>query len=106
MNNRILIISGIILIMLISTISIPVLAEPNDTGILGRTHIRAIGRFHICEDDGGLYGHILFGFIGLKPVLNLDIQVCEESIKWIVLAGFIFSSQTGIYPYLNCVIKQ
>jgi len=56
MNKKLLVISGVALIALLGTIIIPVVSEPTDAGLFGRTHIRAIGRnFHICDDDGGLY---------------------------------------------------
>ena len=80
--------------MLLTTITIPAVAEPNDTGISGRTHIRAIGsNFHTCDDDGGLYGHILIGLIGFKLVFNEDIVIPKENIRWIVMTKHM----------LNCV---
>ena len=86
MNKKLLVISGIVLIALLATITIPVVAEPTDTGILRRTHIRAIGRnFHICDDDGGLYGHIFIGLKGFKLVFNEDIVIPEENIRWVEL---------------------
>jgi hypothetical protein len=88
--------------MLVPTI--PVLADSNETGILGRTHIRALGSFSICEDDHVLFGHIFVGFIGIKPVFNLDIEICEDSIKRILMGGI--STTPGLYFYLNCVIKE
>jgi hypothetical protein len=88
--------------MLIPTI--PVLADSNETGIFGRTHIRAIGSFSICEDEQVLYGHIFVGFIGIKPVFNIDIEICEDSIKRIVMGGI--STTPGLYFYLNCIIKE
>ena len=92
--------------MFFTTITIPVLSESNNAGILGRTHIKAIGSFHFCEDDGNLYGYIFIGCIDFKPVFNLDIEICKDCIKRIVLGGFSTSSETEIYFYLNCVIKE
>ena len=102
MNKKFFVISIIVLMMLVPTL--PVLADSNETVIFGRIHIRAIGSFSICEEDQVLYGHILVGFIGLKPVFNLDIEICEDSIKRIVMGGI--STTPGIYFYLNCVIKE
>jgi len=97
MYKKLLVISGIVLIALLTTITIPVVSEPTDAGILGRTHIRAIGRnFHICDDDGGLYGHIFIGLKGFKLVFNEDIVIPEENIRWIELTKLT----------LNCVYKE
>ena len=106
MNKKILVISGMVLMMLFTTITIPLVAEPNDAGILGRIHIRSIGRFKFCEEDGNLTGHIFIGFIDFKPVFNSDIEICKDCIKRIVMGGFSTSSDTWIYFYLNCVIKE
>ena len=90
--------------MLFTTFTIPLVAETNDTDLFGKTHIKAIGRFYICEEEQVLYGHILVGRIGLKPVYNLDIEICEDSIRRIVMGGI--SSNPGLYFYLNCFIKE
>jgi len=82
--------------MLMLSVANLVMGETNETKILGRTHIRAIGNFHICEDDGNLYGHIFIGFLEFKPVFNLDIEICQDFIKWIVMTKYT----------LNCVIKE
>ena len=74
-----------------------VISEIDEKGIFGRTHIRAIGNnFHICDDDGGLYGHIFIGFKGFKLVFNEDIVIPEENIRWIVMTK----------NTLNCVYKE
>jgi len=106
MNKKILVISGIVLMMLFTTITIPVVAEPNDAGILGRTHIRAIGSFSISEENGNLIGHVFIGFIDFQPVFNLDIEICKDSIKRNVMVGFSVGSGTGNFFYLNCVFKE
>ena len=63
MNKKLFVISGIIIMMLFTTITIPVVAETNDEGVFGRTHLRAIGRnFHICDDDGGVIWAYLYRF--------------------------------------------
>jgi hypothetical protein len=86
MNKKLLVISGVVLIALLGTIIIPVVAEKTDAGLFGRTHIRAIGRnFHICDDDGGVYGHIFIGLKGFKLVFNEDIVIPEENIRWVEL---------------------
>ena len=86
MNKKLLVISGVVIIALLGTILIPVVAEKTDAGLFGRTHIRAIGRnFHICDDDGGVYGHIFIGLKGFKLVFNEDIVIPEENIRWVEL---------------------
>ena len=97
MKKNLLIVCGIILIILSTSISIPVNSEINKTEILGRTHLRAIGRyFHICDEDGGLYGHILIGLNGFKLVFNEDIYIPNESIIWIIMTKNM----------INCVYKD
>jgi hypothetical protein len=97
MNKKILVITGMVLVTLLTTITITVVSEPTDTGILRRTHIRAIGRnFHICDDDGGVYGHIFIGLKGFKIVFNEDIVIPEENIRWVKLTRHT----------LNCVYKE
>ena len=105
MKRKLLIISGMVLIMLITSISAIVVAEKNYNKTLGRTHIRAIGRFAICEEDEVLYGYIFFGFIGMQPVFNLDIEYDQDSIKWIVMSGFSING-VRTYRFLNCVIMD
>ena len=106
MNTKLLVISGLVLMMLCTTITIPAVSKPDDAGIFGRTHTRAIGNFYFCEDDGNLYGHILIGFNNFKPVFNSDIEINKDSIKWIVMGGFSSNSETKTYFYLNCVFKE
>ena len=72
---------------------------------LGRTHIRAFGKFAVCEEDNVVYGKIFFGFIGLQPVFNLDIEICQDSIRWIVMSGFSINDVVT-YRFLNCVIIE
>ena len=87
MNKKLFVISGILL-MILFTSTIPAIPETNDAGVFGRTHLRAIGRnFHICDDDGGLYGHIFIGFRDFKFVFNEDIYIPEESIKLIIMTN-------------------
>jgi hypothetical protein len=105
MNRKLLIISGMVLIMLFTSISTIAIAEQNNIETLGRTHIRAFGKFAICEEDEVLYGHIFFGFIGMQPVFNLDIEYDQDSIKWIVMSGFSING-VRTYHFLNCVIME
>ena len=105
MRKKLFVISGLVLMMLMSTITIPITAESNDIKVLGRTHIRAFGRFAICEEDNVLYGCIFFGFIGLQPVFNLDIEICQDSIRWIIMSGFSINDVVT-YRFLNCVITE
>ena len=95
-KNMLLIIGSIIMILLITT-AIPVSSELEENGILGRTHIRAIGyNFHICEDDRGIYGHVIIGFKGLKPVINEDIYIPEDTIRFVVMSKLT----------LNCIYEE
>ena len=97
MKKKIMLLSGTILIMLIITIAVPVASEVEENGFLGRVHIRAIGNnFHICDDDGGVYGHIFIGLKGMKLVFNEDIVIPEDSIRWVVMNKHI----------LNCVYRE
>ena len=95
MNKKLLVISGIVLIMLLTLATIPVSSDANDSRIFGRKHITAIGTFTHCDTDEVIYGHIFIGFIGIKPVLNLDIEICEDSIKLIIMTNH----------FLHCVVK-
>jgi len=92
--------------MVITSISTIVVAEPNDTENLGRTHIRAIGRFSYCDDEEVLYGHIFIGLMGFQPVYNLDIEINGDSIRWVIMRGFGVGQDAQVYRYLNCVIKE
>jgi len=105
MRKKLFVISCLVLLMLMTTISIPIAAESNDSKLLSRKHIRAFGRFAICEEDNVLYGHIFFGFIGVQPVFNLDIEICRDSIRWIVMSGFS-ANDVVTYRFLNCVITE
>ena len=91
MNRKLLLILGIILIMISTSLTLPVTSETNEKGLFGRTNLRAIGRnFHICEEDGGLYGHIFIGLKGFKPVFNQDIYIPEESIRFIFIINSFY----------------
>ena len=106
MNRKLLLISGIILMMLITSVSTIVVAEPNDTENLGRTRIRAIGSFSYCDDEEVLYGHIFIGLMGFQPVFNLDIEINGNSIRWLIMRGFGVGQDVQVYRYLNCVIVE
>ncbi|MFE3846291.1 hypothetical protein ACFL1L_05495 [Thermoplasmatota archaeon] len=106
MNKKLLGISGIVMMMVITSISTIVVAEPNDTEPLIRTHIRAIGSFSYCDDDEVLYGHIFIGLMGFQPVSNLDIEICGDSIRWVIMRGFGVGQDVQVYRYLNCVIVE
>ena len=97
MNKKLFVISGIVLMILLTSLSFPVTSETNDAEFFGRTRLHSIGwNFHICPDDGGLYGHILIGFRGIKPVFNEDIYIPNENIIWIVMTKNI----------LTCLYKE
>ena len=89
--NRKLLFSGIILLIMLISLILPVTSETNQKGLFGRTNLRAIGiNFHICEEDGGLYGHIFIGLKGLKPVFNEDIYIPEENIRFIFMINSFY----------------
>ena len=89
--NRKLLFSGIILIIMLTSLALPVTSETNEKGLFGRTNLRAIGiNFHICEEDGGLYGHIFIGLKGLKPLFNEDIYIPEENIRFIFMINSFY----------------
>lgn len=91
MRRKLLLISGVMLILILTSLAPSVISETNEKGLFGRTNLRAIGRnFHICEDDGGLYGHIFIGLKGLKPVFNQDIYIPEESIRFIFIINSFY----------------
>ena len=86
MNRKLLLISGIVLTIILTSATLPVTSETSEKGLFGKTNLRAIGRnFHICDDDGGLYGHIFIGLKGFKLVFNEDIVIPEENIRWVEL---------------------
>ena len=90
MRKKLILISGIALMMVFTSLTISVVADENETGILG-THLKAIGRnFHICEEDGGLYGRIIIGLDGFKPVFFEDIYIPDENIRAILMVNSFF----------------
>ena len=105
MNRKLLLISGIVLMMVFTTTAIPIVAEANETITLTRVHIRAIGKFAICDDDEVLYGHIFIGFMGLTPIFNEDIEYDTENIRVIVMGGFEVNGVTT-YRFLSCIIRE
>ncbi len=96
MNKRFCVIIVIIFFMMCSMIANPVLAEKYEDNIFGRIRIKAIGTFANCNVDEVVYGHIFIGFISGKPVFNLDIEICHDSIKWIIMSNH----------FLNCAIEE
>ena len=106
MRKKFLMISGIILMLLTTSISTIVVAEPNNPEILNRKHIRAIGSFSYCDEEEILYGHIFIGLIGFQLVSNYDIEINGNSIKWVIMRGFGVGQDVQVYRYLNCVILE
>jgi len=51
----------------------------------------------MCEEDGGLYGHIFIGFDGLKLVFNKDLYIPEENIRFILIINSF---------YVHCKYKE
>ena len=105
MNRKLLLISGIVLMMVFTTTAIPIVAETNETKTLTRVHIRAIGKFAICQDEEILYGHIFIGFKGLIPIFNQDIEYDTENVRFIVMGGFEVNGVTT-YRFLSCIIRE
>ena len=91
--------------MLITSVSTIVVAEPNETKTLTRVHIRAIGKFAICQDEEILYGHIFIGFKGLIPIINQDIEYDTENVRFIIMGGFEVNGVTT-YRFLSCIIRE
>jgi len=88
MNKKIYVITGLVLTILLASTTISVISETTEEDPFGRTRLIAIGRnFHICPDDGGLYGHIFMGLDGLKPVFIKDIYIPEENIILMVMTN-------------------
>ena len=96
MNKKIFVISGLVLMMLFTAITIPIVASSNDEEILGRTRINAIGTFAHCDTDKVYYGHIFIGVIGFRPVFNLNIEICDDTIGLIIMTNH----------FLHCVIRE
>lgn len=97
MSKKLLIVSGIVLLMVFTAVTMPVVAEPNDEETFGKkTRITAIGTFAHCDVDGVVYGHIFIGFIGIKPVFNFDIQICDDTIGLIIMSNH----------FLHCVVSK
>ena len=97
MNKKICFITGLVLTILLTSATISVTSETTEEGLFGRTHLIAIGRnFHICPDDGGLYGRIFMGLDGLKTVFIKDIYIPAESIRLIVMTNH----------FVYCVYKE
>jgi hypothetical protein len=91
MNRKLLVLFGIVLTLILTSTALTVTSENNEKGLFGKTNLRAIGRnFHICEDDGGLYGHIFLGMDGFKPVFNKDIYIPEENIRFILIINSFY----------------
>jgi hypothetical protein len=96
MNKKLFVISGLVTMMLFTTITIPIAASSNDEDIIGRTRINAIGTFAHCDTDGIVYGHIFIGFIGIRPVFNLNIEICDDTISSIIMMNH----------FLHCVVRE
>jgi hypothetical protein len=80
-------------ILLLTTVSVPVIAKNNDDNIFGKKRIIAIGTFAHCDEDKVVYGYVLFGFNGLRPFFNKKIQICDDCIARIIMTKHL----------LNCV---
>ena len=96
MNKKLFVISGLVIMMLFTTITLPITASSNNEDIVGRTRINAIGTFAHCDTDGIVYGHIFIGFIGIRPVFNLNIEICDDTIRSIIMMNH----------FLHCVVSE
>jgi hypothetical protein len=95
MNKKYVGIFGIVVIMLSTVITFPVIGEINEPESSGKTSYIAIGTFSHCDKDQKIYGHILFGIVGLTPIFNLLTEINDESIL------HLFMSKHFLY----CVIE-
>ncbi len=93
MNRKIIGIFGILVILLLTTITIPVMAENDEDKISAEKHIIAFGTFSHCEIDEVVYGYVLIGFMGSRLFFNANIQICDDSIQSLTLKDH----------FLNCV---
>jgi hypothetical protein len=89
MNKKLIVISGIVLMMAFTAVSISAVAELDNKETLGRTRITAIGTFAHCDVDGVIYGHIFIGVKGIKPVFNFDIEICDDTISSIIMTNHL-----------------
>ena len=88
MNKKLFVISSIVLTILLTSVTIPVTSDTTNIEPFGRTRIRAIGRdFHICEDDRGLYGHVLIGIKGFELIINEDIYIPNEHLRLLIVTN-------------------
>jgi len=93
MNRKIIGIFGVVVILLLTTITLPAMAENDEDKILAEKHILALGTFSHCDDEKVVYGHVFIGFMGLSPFFNANIQICDDSIQSLTLRNH----------FLNCV---
>jgi hypothetical protein len=87
MNKKLLVIYGIVLMMAFAAVIFPVAAESNNPIPRGRYRVTAIGTFELCETDGVLYGHIVIGIKGFKPVFFYDFEIGFEAIRFIIMSN-------------------
>ena len=87
--KKILGIFGIASIILMATVTLPVLGETKETVTLDRIHIIAIGTFAKCEENQIVHGRVLIGLIGFELAINKDIEFSLENIKWILMSDHI-----------------
>jgi hypothetical protein len=88
MKMKIIGVFGLIAIMLLATITIPVVAENEGNEILAVNKILAIGMFTHCEMDEVINGYILIGFIGSTFAFNTYIMINDTDIQNIVMTDF------------------
>ena len=93
MNKKIIGIFGIVMILLFTSITYPVIAENDEDKTLAENHILAIGTFAHCDIDEVVYGYVLIGFDGLTPIFNTNIQIPDDSIQRVTVRNH----------FLNCV---
>ena len=88
MNKKLIGVFGILFLLLSITITVPADTDNDTNNILAEKKIIAIGSFSHCEVDEEIYGWVLFGFLGLQPLFNTEIHICDESIQNIVITDF------------------
>jgi hypothetical protein len=94
---------GILMCVLVVSTALPLasaitknIGKSTEKEGFSRVHLRALGTFQSCEESQVIYGHILIGVNGLKIVINEDIEVSMDDIKWIIMTKHL----------LNCVITK
>ena len=96
MNRKLIVTFGICLMIVFTAVSIQAVTNLENEELIGKTRIKAIGTFAHCDIDGIVYGHIFIGVMGIVPVFNFDIEICDDKISSIIMTNHL----------LYCVILE